>query len=50
MGYSSKHYALENCEPYGRDYSIVELDTPTNARTMPTKNDLAPGWLLGYER
>jgi hypothetical protein len=27
-----------------------ELDTPTNTRSMPTKNDLALKWLLGYER
>ena len=25
MGYSSRHYALENCEPYGRDDSICDV-------------------------
>src|SRR5664280_2360541 len=25
MGYSSEHYVLENCEPYGRDYSICDV-------------------------
>ena len=25
MGYSSKHYVLENCEPYGRDHSICDI-------------------------
>ena len=25
MGYSSKYYALETCEPYGRDDSICDV-------------------------
>ncbi len=25
MGYSSEHYVLEQCEPYGRDYSICDV-------------------------
>jgi hypothetical protein len=25
MGYSSEQYVLENCEPYGQDYSICDV-------------------------
>src|SRR5689334_14303030 len=47
---TSRTYGWTYDSLYQLKQETSELDTPTNARRVPTKNDLALGQLLTYER
>src|ERR1039457_1986733 len=48
MGYTSGHYVLENCKPYGRDYSLCDVGAACaiyGERTVRAVRDQSQDWL-----